>query len=250
MKSFKVYEHPTLGYKAIKTGFSWPAFFFQYFWLFYSKLWWYSFLIFGSFSCLAAIEGMIMIGQPAGFAIAHFIIVIGYFLVWLVPAFKGNGWLEKNSIDKGFIFISSVDAKTKEAAISGFANKTNNSNEESDKYYEMAFEELSSNNVDKGTWARAYSESSDEESAKRIYIKYRVEKLSKEVEEQAKEGAISAEARHWLEALQKLGVNHHIESSGWLVIDKQGTTMKITSLSKLRDYARNKGVEPYYLKSR
>ena len=125
MKSFKVHKHPALGYKAIKIGFSWPAFFFSYFWLLVSKLWRYSILIIGSFICLVIIETVIEQSPESGLqAIAYLVIALGYFFVWMVAAFKGNEWLEKDFIDKGFILISSVDAKTKEAAIAFVAENS------------------------------------------------------------------------------------------------------------------------------
>jgi hypothetical protein len=45
MKTFKVFRHPTLGFQAVKEGFSWPGFFFGPIWAFAKKLWGYAFLI-------------------------------------------------------------------------------------------------------------------------------------------------------------------------------------------------------------
>ncbi len=48
---------------------------------------------------------------------------------------------------------------------------------EQDEFYEQAFDELENDNRVKSIWAKAYAMSSDEESAKRLYIKFRVEQL-------------------------------------------------------------------------
>ena len=41
MKTFQVYKHPIAGIEAIKVGFSFPAFFFGWIWMFIKKLWGY-----------------------------------------------------------------------------------------------------------------------------------------------------------------------------------------------------------------
>ena len=45
-----------------------------------------------------------------------------------------------------------------------------------DFFYEMAFREIETGELDKVTWAKAFALSSDGEHAKKLYIKYRVEK--------------------------------------------------------------------------
>lgn len=39
MKTFDIYEHPVKGLKAVKSGWSWPGFFFGLFWLLYKTMW-------------------------------------------------------------------------------------------------------------------------------------------------------------------------------------------------------------------
>ena len=39
MRKFNVYRHPTLGMRAVKTGFCWPAFFVGFFWITSARLW-------------------------------------------------------------------------------------------------------------------------------------------------------------------------------------------------------------------
>ena len=39
MNNYKVYKHDTFGYKAIKDGVSWTAFFFSWIWMAINKLW-------------------------------------------------------------------------------------------------------------------------------------------------------------------------------------------------------------------
>lgn len=44
-----------------------------------------------------------------------------------------------------------------------------------DFFYEMAFREIETGELDKATWAKAFSLSTDDEHAKKLYIQYRVE---------------------------------------------------------------------------
>ena len=39
MKTFQIYKHPISDIEAIKVGFSFPAFFFGWIWMFLKKLW-------------------------------------------------------------------------------------------------------------------------------------------------------------------------------------------------------------------
>ena len=39
MTTFDVYRHPTLGYEAVKRGFSWPAFFVGPIWALSKRMW-------------------------------------------------------------------------------------------------------------------------------------------------------------------------------------------------------------------
>jgi hypothetical protein len=46
------------------------------------------------------------------------------------------------------------------------------------KHYQIALEELDSHNPHKGVWAKAYSETDNEDATRRLYIKLRVAQLS------------------------------------------------------------------------
>ena len=39
MKQFEIYSHPTLGFEAVKNGFSWPGFFFTCIWMLICRMW-------------------------------------------------------------------------------------------------------------------------------------------------------------------------------------------------------------------
>jgi len=54
LQTFKVFKHPVYGFQAIKTGWSWPAFLFDWIWAFAKKLWLVGFWIFMAYLVLQA----------------------------------------------------------------------------------------------------------------------------------------------------------------------------------------------------
>jgi hypothetical protein len=56
MKTFKVFKHPTLGYQAVKIGFSWPGFLFSVIWLLMKKLWRHALVVISGIILLTLIE--------------------------------------------------------------------------------------------------------------------------------------------------------------------------------------------------
>jgi len=114
VKTFQVYNHPSLGAEAVKVGFSWPAAFFLVIWMLTKKLW-----IFAGVWVLAYIV-LTMIQDAAvksGSTVAILLVLAGHFALALIPAFKGNEWRIQNLTKRGFAFVASVSANTPDAAI-------------------------------------------------------------------------------------------------------------------------------------
>jgi hypothetical protein len=122
MKTFNVYKHPTLGIEAVKVGFSWPAFFFGVFWMLVKKLWGLAAGWFAAYIVLSLIETAAdQSGEGGGHALIYLNLAAGYFVLWLVPAFKGNKWREENLSKRGFEQLSAVQAETRDAAVAQVA---------------------------------------------------------------------------------------------------------------------------------
>ena len=114
MRTFNVYRHPIQGFKAVKVGFSWPAFFFDIFWMLVCKLWGLAALWFAINVGMAMIE---KVTDAKAQPLIYLLFTPGYLLLWLIPGFKGNDWCEANLRKRGFECISIVEAETKDAAI-------------------------------------------------------------------------------------------------------------------------------------
>ncbi len=118
MKTFQVYKHPVFGLEAVKVGVNWPVFFLGMIitigsiaWMLVCKLWGKAILWF----VLWAIA--IIFTWSDGQGISLFVGSVGYFVLWLVPAFKGNAWLASNYGSRGYELVNIIQAMTKDAAI-------------------------------------------------------------------------------------------------------------------------------------
>lgn len=122
MSTFNVYKHPTLGFEAIKVGFSWPAFFFGIFWMLVKRLWGLFGLWLGVYIVCSLIESVTDQSQESGAqALVYVILSAAYFALWLIPGFKGNKWREENLSNRGYALLNSVQAETPDAAVAQLA---------------------------------------------------------------------------------------------------------------------------------
>jgi hypothetical protein len=123
MKTFEVYKHPALGSQSVKIGFNWPAFFFGFFWMLFSKLWGKAGLWFVMNVIASLIEAAADRSTDEGSqAIIYLSLFIAYFALWLIPGFKGNKWRSSNLTSRGFELVTRVEAETKDAAIAKESN--------------------------------------------------------------------------------------------------------------------------------
>lgn len=135
MRTFQVYKHPTLGYKAVKVGFNWPVFFtglfFSFFnvvWMLICKLWGRAILWIALYFIIGVAAGMIIMLIDISIErelqdflellnIFQLLIGAGLLTLVLVPAFQGNKWVVTNLLKRGYELEDTLQAKTKDAAI-------------------------------------------------------------------------------------------------------------------------------------
>jgi len=115
MKTFKVFRHPTLGFQAVKVGFSWPGFFFLFIWAFVKKLWGYAFAIIGILIILTIIEKLFMKGQYGYTNLLMEILL--RLIVYIFVGLKGNEWRISNLQKRGFELVDTLQAESPDAAI-------------------------------------------------------------------------------------------------------------------------------------
>ena len=91
MKTFKVYSHPIQGFKAVKVGFSWPAFFFGDLWMLVKRLWGLAAIWICTYVVLLIIETATDSSQAKGAqVIVYLLLAAGYLALWLIPGFQGQ----------------------------------------------------------------------------------------------------------------------------------------------------------------
>lgn len=114
MRTFDVYQHPNLGYQAVKQGFAWPAFFFTVIWALIKRLWKIALILFGVMFFLTFIETIFeQGGSEEGVLVMLFLQIVFFVFVGA----KGNDWRRKNLENRGFKHVRVVQAKNVDAAI-------------------------------------------------------------------------------------------------------------------------------------
>lgn len=114
INTFKVFKHPTLGYQAVKVGFSWPGLFFSGIWLLFKRLWGYAFIFFMISVVLSFIEA----GFEKQKSLAGIVLVLWLEIgVYIFVGVKGNEWCVSNLQKRGFHLVETLHAETPDAAI-------------------------------------------------------------------------------------------------------------------------------------
>jgi len=114
MKTFDVYRHPTQGYEAVKSGFSWPAFFFTWIWAFIKGLWGVGLGFIGIMFVFVMIETIIL--RQAG-SVSGALFMFLEFLVFILFGVVGNEWRSNNLKGRGYEHIRTLEAETPDEAI-------------------------------------------------------------------------------------------------------------------------------------
>ncbi len=121
MKVFDVYKHPVKGYQAVKHGFGWPAFFFNFWWAFFKKLWGLGFALFGVGFLLILLQDKYERAGNEDGVVTMGLMVLGFVIV---VGIMGNGWRREHLVKNGFDQLNTVEAETPDAAISLVAKKS------------------------------------------------------------------------------------------------------------------------------
>ena len=116
MHTYKVFKHPAKkDFKAVKQGWSWPGFFFDLIWVFFKRMWFIGFVIFGFFFMLGIIQGAYADNPKAVHNIALLIntATIG---IKVLLGLKGNSYYADHLEAKGYQLVGVTDAANPDAA--------------------------------------------------------------------------------------------------------------------------------------
>jgi len=109
MKQFDIFEDENGNRDAVKEGFSWPGFFFKWVWAFAKGMPGYGLLFLATATVALILDGLS--------GAQHVLPVLSglSFSMWV--GLEGNEWRRKNLIAKGYHWIGTVDAVSREAAL-------------------------------------------------------------------------------------------------------------------------------------
>jgi hypothetical protein len=118
MKTFKVFKHPALGYRAVKAGFSWPGFLFSVIWLLIKKLWKHALIFISCIILLASIE---MFFDNTQTSVMVLLLELG---VYIFVGVNCNEWYATDLQERGFELVNTLQAETPKEAIGKIAKVT------------------------------------------------------------------------------------------------------------------------------
>ena len=121
MKTFDVYKHPTLGYEAVKRGFSWPAFFFEGIWALSKRMW-----VGGAVLVVVwfgLVGGQTNADAKGESGASLFLALVGLVL-GVAVGMLGNGRWAESLRRRGYEHVGTASAEEPEGAIAGFAKKS------------------------------------------------------------------------------------------------------------------------------
>ena len=114
MASFRILTHPEHGTRAVKIGWSWPAFFFGLFWALYKRMWLlaaslFGFIVLSSVFIPATMEGQLISN----------VLFLG---LNLTLSLKGNQWYVSLLETQGYQEQAQVSARNPDDALAVHAN--------------------------------------------------------------------------------------------------------------------------------
>lgn len=114
MASFRILTHPEHGTRAVKIGWSWPAFFFGLFWALYKRMW----LLAGSLFGFIVLSSVFIPATMEGQLISN-VLFLG---LNLTISLKGNLWYASLLETQGYQEQAQVSARNPDDALAVYAN--------------------------------------------------------------------------------------------------------------------------------
>jgi len=129
VRSFNVYEGNNGAYKAVKNGWSWPAFFFGSIWALFAQLWLIGILLLPVELFLQMLQSATdKIQRNASGSYAETTLTIGNVIALVALTIRiifgayGNAWKRKRLEKSSYRLLRTLDASSKNSAISSCKN--------------------------------------------------------------------------------------------------------------------------------
>ena len=114
MKVYNIYENPVNMLEAVKQGWSWPGFFFNWIWCFVKKIHGLGFGLIGTYFALGLLSGLLEIRGDVGLSLIVNLLAFG---VAVYVGSNGNVKRQENLVSRGYELKTTVTASNPEGAI-------------------------------------------------------------------------------------------------------------------------------------
>jgi hypothetical protein len=121
MTTFDLYRHPTLGYAAVKRGFSWPGFFLGPIWALSKRMWLSGGLL---LALLIILLGAHSDANEKGESGAALVVSLLQLAFALAIGILGNKRWARSLARRGYEHLGTADAEEPDAAIAAFVKRT------------------------------------------------------------------------------------------------------------------------------
>lgn len=120
MKTFDLYRHPTLGYEAVKRGFSWPGFLIAPIWALSKRMWLGGAVLLATWLFLIAARSDASAKGDAGGAL---ILLILHLALAVTAGYLGNSRWARSLTRRGYEHLGAGDADDPDAAIAALVRR-------------------------------------------------------------------------------------------------------------------------------
>jgi len=120
MKTFDLYRHPTLGYEAVKRGFSWPAFLIAPIWALSKRMWLGSALLLATWLFLIAARSD---AAAKGDAAGAMVLLVVHLAIAIIAGVVGNRRWARSLARRGYEHLGAGDAEHPDAAIAALVKR-------------------------------------------------------------------------------------------------------------------------------
>ena len=120
MKTFDLYRHPTLGYEAVKRGFSWPGLFITPLWALSKRMWLGGALLLVIWFFLFAARADASAKGDAGGAL---ILLLVHLALAITAGVLGNSRWARSLTRRGYEHLGAGDAEDPDAAIAALVRR-------------------------------------------------------------------------------------------------------------------------------
>ena len=103
----------------MKLGWSWPAFFFDFLWALFKKMWWLGGCIFAAFVLL---ESLFSMEDEA----LYELVILAFIVLRVIFAVNGNRWRENNLQSRGYDYKETQTAANPEGATALYLQQKSN----------------------------------------------------------------------------------------------------------------------------